>query len=47
MSYEQQYTSLDDTWHAIGLGEHTVCGLEIPHGNGWVTVLPDGEKAKT
>ena len=35
--YEQQYTFLDDAWHAIGEDEQTVCGLVIPHGNGWVT----------
>lgn len=44
MSYDQQYTYLDDAWHAIGWGEHTQCGLVIPQGNGYGD-LPDGAKA--
>jgi hypothetical protein len=44
MSYDQQYTFLDDAWHAIGWGEHTQCGLVIPMGNGYGD-LPDKAKA--
>lgn len=44
MSYDQKYTSIDGTWHAIGWSEHTVCGIVIPHGNGYVTDLPDKKK---
>lgn len=43
MSYVQQYTFLDDAWHPIALEEHTECGLPIPHGNGWVRDVPDGD----
>jgi len=37
------YTSLDGEWHLIVEGEHTKCGLVIPHGNGWSAVTPEGE----
>ena len=35
------YTSLDGEWHLIVEGEHTKCGLVIPHGNGW-SAIPEG-----
>lgn len=44
MTYEQKYTELDGKWHAIGFGETTVCGIVIPHGNGY-SLLPDGKKS--
>lgn len=34
------YTVLDETSHVIDIEEHTFCGLEIPHGNGWVSERP-------
>lgn len=43
MPYVQQYTYLDGSWHAIGWGEHTQCGIVIPFGNGYGP-LPDGAK---
>lgn len=35
-----KYTELDGKWHAIAEGEHTECGLVIPHGNGWQRDAP-------
>lgn len=44
MSYDQKYTELDGTWHAIGWSEHTQCGIVIPMGSGY-GLLPDKAKA--
>lgn len=37
-----KYTEIDGKAHLIVEGEHTECGLVIPHGNGWVKE-PEGK----
>lgn len=37
------YTEIDGTWHTIGEGEVTLCGLRLPYpGAKWQRSVPDG-----
>lgn len=37
------YTEIDGTWHTVGEGEVTLCGLRLPYpGAQWQRAVPDG-----